>query len=271
MSMLRFKVLRSLLVCVVLFQSGVLAAGTVAVRRAEGAIHGFLTLRTLEGELVANGDLIQVARDGRVTNQLIFRFKDGSLHHETAVFSQHGVFRLVNDHLVQKGPAFKHPMEVSIDNATGQFTAHYTDDDGKEKVVTEHVELPEDVSNGMVLTLLKNVRPDAGTTLSMVAATPKPRVVKLAIRSQGEDAFSTGTYWRKATHYVVKVEIGGVAGLVAPLLGKEPPDTHVWVMGGEVPAFVKSEGPLFLGGPIWRIELTSPVWPRVKQKQGRKP
>src|SRR5438552_18421817 len=103
MRMLRSKALRSLVTCVVLFQSGVLAAGTVDVRRTEGAIHGFLTLRTLEGELVANGDLIQVARGGRVTNQLIFRFKDGSLHHETAVFSQDGTFRLVSDHLVQKG------------------------------------------------------------------------------------------------------------------------------------------------------------------------
>lgn len=31
---------------------------------------------------------------------------------------------------------------------------------------------------------------------------------------------------------------------LAPLLGKQPPDFHVWV-GGEVPAFVKSEQPLY--------------------------
>jgi hypothetical protein len=87
--------------------------------------------------------------------------------------------------------------------------------------------------------------------------------VKLAITSQGEEPFSIGGSSRKATHYVVKVEIGGAAGLVAPLLGKQPPDTHVWILGGEAPAFVKSEGPLFFGGPVWRIELTSPVWRRV--------
>jgi hypothetical protein len=53
-----------------------------------------------------------------------------------------------------------------------------------------------------------------------------------------------------------------VAGLVAPLLGKQPEDTHVWIMTGEAPAFVKSNGPMFLGGALWRIELVSPVWPR---------
>jgi hypothetical protein len=48
---------------------------------------------------------------------------------------------------------------------------------------------------------------------------------------------------------------------MAQLLGKKPPDTHIWILQGEAPTFGKSEGPLYLGGPIWRIELTSPVWP----------
>ena len=64
---------------------------------------------------------------------------------------------------------------------------------------------------------------------------------------------------RKAAEYIVKVEIGGVAGFVAPLIGKRPTDIHVWVMGGEAPTFVGSEGPLFVGGPVWRMELVSPV------------
>jgi hypothetical protein len=95
----------------------------------------------------------------------------------------------------------------------------------------------------------------------MVVATPKPRLVKLLVTPQGEDSLSIGSSKRKATHYVVKMEIGGVAGLVAPLVGKKPPDTHVWILGGETPAFVKFEGPMYAEGPIWRIELTSPNGP----------
>ena len=60
-------------------------------------------------------------------------------------------------------------------------------------------------------------------------------------------------------HYVVKVKIGGVAGLLAPILGKQPPDMQVWVLSGEAPAFVKLEGPLYNGGPIWRVQLAAPA------------
>ena len=258
------RLLTILLACATLLQPGALPAAPVAVRHTEGLVHGFLVLRTLEGAILADGDLIQIARGDRVTSRLVFRFKDGSVHDETAVFSQRRSFRLLSDHLVQKGPAFRHPMEVSIDNSTGQVTVSYTDDDGNEKVATDQLELPADVANGLILTLLKNVQPNAPrTTVSIVAATPKPRIVKLAITPQGEEPFTIGESKRRAMHYVVKVELGGVAKLIAPLLGKQPPDIHVWILGGEAPAFVKSEGPLYLGGPSWRIELVSPVWPRV--------
>ena len=247
---------------VILLQPGGTSTAQVAVRHTEGVVHGFLVLRTLTGEPLADGDLSQVARGDRVTSQLVFHFKDGSVHDETAVFSQRGNFRLLNYHLVQKGRAFQHPIEVSIDGSTGQVTVRNTDEDGKEKVITEKLDLPQDVANGMVLILLKNIRSQTPQmTLSMVAATPKPRLVKLAITRQGEDRFVLGASSRKATHYVVKVEIGGMTGFMAQMLGKQPPDTHVWILGGDAPAFVKLEGPLYLGGPIWRIELTSPVWP----------
>jgi len=50
--------------------------------------------------------------------------------------------------------------------------------------------------------------------------------------------------------------------LPPPLVGKQPPDSHVWILGGEAPAFVKAEQPPYNEGPVWRIELTSPVWPK---------
>lgn len=254
--------LPGLLACAALLQPAALPAEQVAMRHAEGLIHGFLVLRTLEGNTLADGDLIQFAHGDRVTNHLVFRFKDGSVHDETAVFSQRGSFRLLSDHLVQKGPSFQHPMDVSIDASKNRVTVRYSDD-GQEKIRTDRLKLPLDLANGLVLTLLKNLRPDAPETkVSMVAATPKPLLVKLAITSQGEEQFSLAGSSRKATRYVVKVEIGGITGLMAPLVGKQVPDTHVWILEGEAPAFVKSEGPLYLGGPIWRIELTSPVWPR---------
>jgi hypothetical protein len=49
---------------------------------------------------------------------------------------------------------------------------------------------------------------------------------------------------------------------VAPLVGKQPPDIHVWLVEGEAPVVIKSEGPMFDGGPVWRIEMTAPAWPQ---------
>ena len=242
------------------------AAEPMRVRHVEGLVHGFLVLRTTDGKTVADGDLIQNATGSRVTSRLVFRFKDGSIRDETAVFTQRGHFLLVSDHLVQKGPAFKEPLDMTIDRASGRVAVRYTNDRGEEKIEDEQMKLPEDLANGIILTVLKNLRPGGPLpTLSMVAATPKPRLVKLEISSPGTDRFSLNGSGRTARHYVVKIDIGGFAGLVAPLVGKQPPDSHVWVLEGRAPAFVKSEGPLHLGGPIWRIELTNPVWPREPQ------
>jgi len=209
----------------------------------------------------ANGDLIQVARGNRVTSRLVFRFADGSVHDDTVVFSQRQQFRLVSDHLVQKGPAFPQPLDMRIDAASGQVTVRYVNEHGEAKVEAEHMELPPDVANGLVLTLLKNVRPGAPATVSFVAATPKPRLVKLVITSVGPHRFSTGSAERTAARYAVHVDIGGVSGLLAPIFGKQPPDSHVWILGGEAPAFVKAEQQLYLGGPQWAIELIAPTFP----------
>ena len=236
------------------------AADPVPVRFAEGIVHGFLVLRTLDGTAIATGDLIQVARGGRVTARLVFRFHDGSLHDETAVFSQQGHFALISDRVIQKGKTFKRPLEMSIDCRKGQVIVRYTEEDGDVKTEVEQMAIPPDLSNGLMLTLLKNLQPGTPSSLSIIAATPKPVLVKLAITSAGEEPFSFAGSARKATHYVVHVDIGGIKGLLADLLGKDPPDTHVWILGGEAPAFVKSEGPLFPGGPSWRIELAAPVW-----------
>jgi hypothetical protein len=259
--LVRFSMLAGLLAWALVLPSPALSQSPVTVLYTEGVVHGFLVLSTLDGKTLAEGDVTQFARGDRVTSHTVLRFKDGSLNEETVVFSQRHTFRLISDHQVQKGPAFKQPMDVSVDGLSGQVVVRYTDDSGKEKTITDRLKLPPNVSNGMVLYLLKNIRPDVPlTTLSMAAAGPKPRLVKLLISPEGEESFSAGGLARKATRYVVKVDIGGVAGVVAPLVGKQPEDTHVWILGGDAPSFVKSEGPLYNGGPIWRIELTSPVW-----------
>jgi hypothetical protein len=244
---------------------GCLAFGTtglygqaVGVRHEEGLVRGFLTLSATDGRRLATGDLLQTSAGNRVTSRVIFHFRDGSLYDDTATFTQGRVFQLVSDHLIEKGPAFPRPIDMTIDRAKGRVVVRYMDD-GKAKVADEQMDLPANLANGMVPILLKNVRSaDLPLTLSMVAATPKPRLVKLRVTAAGEEPFTTAGRERRAVHYVIKAEIGGLAGVIAPLVGKQPPDSHVWILSGSVPAFVKSESPFFPDAPLWRIELASP-------------
>jgi hypothetical protein len=46
-----------------------------------------------------------------------------------------------------------------------------------------------------------------------------------------EETFLTAGHERKAMHYVVKVHVPSVAGAISSLLGKTPPDSHVWILG----------------------------------------
>jgi hypothetical protein len=261
---IRGSVLRLLLLLLpCLLSSTALFAESVAVRYKEGVSHGFLVLRTPDGKTIADGESTQVSQGDRVTTHMWFKFKDGSFYDQTTVFSQRGTFHLLSDHVLQKGPAFKRSLETLIDATSGEVTVRYTDEHNHEKASRQRLKLPADVANGIIFALLKNVRPDVPkTTVSYVAASPKPRLVKLDIIRQGQKPFSIGSQNHKALFYSIKVNIGGLTGAIVSLTGKQPPDTQAWVLAGEAPAFARADGPLFGDGAIFRMELAMPiVWP----------
>jgi hypothetical protein len=244
------------------------AAQPVPVRHVEGTLHGFLALRGQDGRVVAAGELSQVVRGGTVTARLVFHFRDGSVDDETTVFTERGTFRLASDHHIQQGPSFPKPMDLTIDVLHGRVTSRSADKDGKAEVKSETMRLPADLVNGMVSIIAKNIRPETPETkVSMVVLTPKPRVVTLAFSPRGEDSFSLLGQPHKGLHYTIKIELGGVAGMVAPLIGKAPPEIQLWVLGGDAPTFLRSVGPLFQDGPVWTMELASPDWPEAAGQQ----
>ena len=231
----------------------------IPVRHPQGSAHGFLALKTLEGVRIATGDVTQIIHGDRVTSHVIFRFRDGSIDEETTVFSQRGTFRLISNHHVQRGPSFPRPSDVLIDAETGQITFH--NEEGQ--VRQEHIDLPLDVSNGLPPNLLMNILPSTPETrISFVAPTAKPRLIHVSIKPAGDVPFTVGGTRRKAIDYVLHVELGGVTGVIAPILGKQPADYHIWILGGPTPAFIREEGQLYEGGPVWRIEQISPAFPR---------
>lgn len=241
-----------------------LHADPVTVRYTQGALHGFVEMRDGNGRVVASGDVTRTIHGASVTSRTTFHFKDGSIDDETTVFSQHHNFQLISDHHIQKGPSFPHPTDLMIDAHSGQVTVRTTNKDGKEEVKTDHMDLKPDLANGIVPILVENLRPSApATTVSMIVATPKPRLVKLVITHTGEDSYTLAGTERKATHYTIKIDLGGVTGMVAPIVGKAPPDIQVWTIPGDATTFAREQGPIYPEGPMMTIQLASPTWPET--------
>jgi hypothetical protein len=153
---------------------------------------------------------------------------------------------------------------MSLSVPSGTVTWRETRD-GKEKVQTEPMDLPADLANGMISLIVENFPQDrAEMKVSYMAGSPKPRLVTLSVRPDGQENFEIGAESRPSRKFKIHIEIHGVAGIIAPLLGKQPSDIEVWVSEGEVPIFLKMVGPLFAEGPTWTMELASPVWSVAK-------
>jgi hypothetical protein len=233
-------------------------AELVRVIHAEGSAHGFVEVTTGDGKRVAVGDLLRSSHGNLVRSQLVLRFLDGSVDDETTVYEQRAFFRLLSDHHVQKGPTFPSPVDVTIDTRARTITTI----DPQGAATSLHLDMPRDAYNGLLITALMNMPPSTPEKkIALIVAGDKPRIVHLSLSSGGQVAFTIGGEPRMATDYRVHVEIGGIAGVVAPLVGKQPVDYHVWLLPGEAPAFIREEGPLFQGGPVLRIQQISAQFP----------
>ena len=237
-------------------------AAPIAVRFSEGVTHGFLLVRSLAGEIIGQGEMTQIAKEGElVESHLVFKFKDGSLHDEKVVFSQRRVFTLISYHLIQHGLSFPDQIDVSIDRDSGEYKVRSkTGEEGKEDVLTGVFDLPQDVYNGMMITVLLNLPQGASEIVNFLAFTPAPEVIKLELLFMGKHTAQVGGVSRKTVQYEFKPDPGMLRELLGKATGKLPAQFHYncWILADEVPSFVHYEGPLQLMGPILRIELVSP-------------
>ena len=99
-----------------------LAAAPVEVRYREGAVRGFLAVRTPQGPIIGRGELQQRARGDDIDARLLLHFRDGSVQDEATTYSQRHVFRLESYRLTQRGPSFP-GAEISFDRRSGRYEA----------------------------------------------------------------------------------------------------------------------------------------------------
>jgi hypothetical protein len=232
----------------------------VPVRHAEGMVHGFLRLGTLDGRELARGNLLQRVNADTIESRMAFTFDDGSVFDERVAFTQRGTFRMLRYHLVQRGPAFETQLDASLDRSGAYRVASRDADDASDEVDTGTIDLPPDTYNGMPITILKNLAVGTVRRVHLVAFTPDPRLIALELSGSPTTPTAFGSMTQATAHFTLAPKVGGIAGFFARLLDKIPPDSHVWVVTEEVPAFVRFEGPLY-DGPIWRIDLVGPTLP----------
>ena len=232
------------------------SAERISVRHIQSPMHRFMLVCSEAGKIIANGEFSQVVQGDEVTMRLTYHFMDGSIDDETTTYSQQDTFRLVRNHHIQKGPFFVKPVDFTVEAATGIATSRTTDKNGKIHVESEHMDLPDDLANGFVGTLLLNV-PHNTTPfrVGMLAPVGRGRLIRLLISPEGEQPFQMTGQTLKAAVFRIHPELGGIVGAIAPLIGLQPKDVMVWVLEGEEPAVVRIVGQLGGYGPVVSSEL----------------
>jgi hypothetical protein len=231
-------------------------AEQISVKHIQLPMHGFMVARSETGKIAAPVEFTQAVQRDEVTMRLTYRFVDGSIDDETTTYRQQGTLRLVRSHHIQKGPFFAKPVDFAVEAATGTATSRTADKKGKINVETEHIDLPDDLANGFVGTLLLNVPPNTTPfRVGILAPVFGGRLIRILISPEGEQPFQKAGQTLKASVFRIHPELGGILGVLATLLGLQPKDVTVWVLEGEQPAVVRIVGQLGGSGPVLSSEL----------------
>ena len=231
-------------------------AERISVKHIQLPWHEFMVAHSEAGKIIASGEFSQVVQGDEVTMRLTYRFVDGSIDDETTTYRQQGTFRLVRNHHIQKGPFFAKPVDFTVEAATGIATSRTADKNGKIHVESEHMDLPDDLANGFVGTLLLNVPPNTTPfRVGILAPVFGGRLIRILISPEGEQPFQKSGQTLKATVFRIHPELGGILGMIATLVSLQPKDVMVWILEGEKPAVVRLVGQLGGSGPVLSSEL----------------
>jgi hypothetical protein len=251
---------RSRFLVAAVFTTTTLAAATQAepipVTHLQLPRHASMEARSETGKIIARVEFTEAVQGDEVTMCLTYRFLDGSIDDETTTYSQQGTFRLIRNHHIQNGPFFATPVDFTVDAATGTATSRTVEKNAKMRVESSHIDLPDDLANGFVGTLLVNVSPNtAPFRVGILVPVFGGRLIRILISREGEQPFQKAGQTLEATVFRIHPELGGFLGMIATLVGIQPKDVMVWVLEGEKPAVMRVVGQLGGFGPVISSEL----------------
>ncbi len=215
-----------------------------------------MVARSETGKIIARVEFTETVQGDEVTMRLTYHFLDGSIDDETTTYRQQGTFRLIRNHHIENGPFFAKPVDFAVETATSTATTRTKDKNGRIHVESEHIDLPDDLANGFVGTLLLNVPPNTPPfRVGILAPVFGGRLIRILISPEGEQPFQRAAQTLKATVFRIHPELGGFLGMIAMLLNLQPKDVMVWVLEGEKPAVMRIVGQLGGSGPVLSSEL----------------
>ncbi len=215
-----------------------------------------MVARSETGKIIARVEFTEDVQGDEVTMRLTYHFLDGSIDDETTTYRQQGTFQLMRNRHIQKGPYFSKPFDFAMEAATGIATSRSLDKSGNIRVESEHIDLPDDLANGFVGTVLLNVpQNSAPFRVGILVPLGGGRLIRILISPEGEQPFLGAGQTLKATVFRIHPELGGIVGFIATLIGIQPKDVMVWVLEGEQPAVVRIVGQLGGYGPVVSSEL----------------
>ncbi|WNG44384.1 hypothetical protein F0U60_09875 [Archangium minus] len=213
-----------------------------------------LAVSTPEGQPLGKGSLTQWTEGERLHVLLTYRYDDGRIIEESAVF-------LTQPELVQERWNWRERKEGQT---TRQFTFDFgsgravglTREGGKTRRYTEQLKVEPGrtfAGVGFALVaknLLPQLRQGEEVKLQALAATPKPRKVNVKLSREGTESLTLAGQTLTADRVVIHPEIG-LASLVV-----KAPDTNLYFTGSGPPVMVGGEGPVLEpGDPVVRTEL----------------
>lgn len=215
------------------------SAGPIAVRVVPGALHGFPSLSDAAGNVIADGELSQELRGEVLLVHLRWSFGDGRRVEERAEFR-------VGAHLTQTrftwvetaGEVEQRRFEV--DFSDGRAIAVTRNRKGEPEREEERLDLPDGrafTGYGTALAISQLELPAGGEEeLTFVAFTPKPRIVRLGVRRNGEERIDAHGRSIRCDRFTLHPKIPFPVSLFA---GAK--DAHLWFTHGPPPALVRAE------------------------------
>jgi hypothetical protein len=255
--------MRARILAALLLTTVVSATPTAAIEltELEGAAHGYPGLCDLNGKKLADGEFRQWVKDDKLHVVITYKFPDGQLYEETALFRQQP--ELIQEQWSWRELKGGRPQrEFAADFLARTGSAHISKENETEDV-SENIEVePGRTFAGFGFTIaLGNLRKRllGGEQIELKAVgfspfpTLKPQVVTVKISHGGLDRMKMSGRFLKGDRFIIHPEISPIARLFVQV-----PDTKIWLTNPIPAGFLRWEGPIMLPtDPMIRVDLVS--------------